>query len=138
MGSRRKARECTLQILFQCEIQGVKPQDVLEEYWQQMSVPVDVREFAKKLAVGTWESLNEIDAILAEYSANWKLSRMALVDKNILRMSVYELKYLPDIPVKVTLNESIEIAKKYGTKDSSAFINGILDQIAKTTEKAIE
>lgn len=137
MGSRHKARECAFQIIFQCDLSKQRPDEMIEDFWHQMSVPSDVRDFARGLALGTLQNVIEIDGVLSKFSENWKLHRMALVDRNILRMAVFELNNYPDIPVRVTLNEAIEIAKKFGTKDSSAFINGILDQVAKTVNKDV-
>jgi N utilization substance protein B len=84
---------------------------------------------------GTLEHLTAIDDCVAKSSAHWKLHRMAAVDRNVLRLAIFELNHCPDIPVKVTLNEAIEIAKKFGSEESGAFVNGILDQIAKTVKK---
>ena len=91
---------------------------------------LSVQDFAEELVQGVKGHQEEIDAMLGRYSTNWKVSRMALVDRNILRMACFELLHLPDVPPKVTLNEAVEIAKRYGSTDSSAFINGILDRIA--------
>ena len=101
-------------------------------------VPSDVRAFAELLVRGACIEHERIDGILAEHSAHWRIPRMAAVDRNIMRMAVYELYHCPDIPIRVTLNEAIEIGKKYGTEESSAFINGILDQIAKLVDKPME
>ena len=136
MGMRRKARECALQILYQLEIGGSAVVS-MNEYWRQFEgeTDKDIRDFSMMLAEGAWEKKDEIDTMIAEYSTNWKINRMASVDKNILRMAIYELLFCDDIPVKVTLNEAVEIAKKFGTAESSAFVNGILDNVAREKAK---
>jgi len=139
MGSRRKARECALQLLYQLDLGGGKVKDALEIYWTTQEVDDDVRTFANSLVEGVIKNLPNIDEIISAYSTNWKISRMASIDKNILRLAVYELAHCPDIPVKVTINEAVEIAKSYGTEESGAFVNGILDNVAKkyAAEKSI-
>ncbi len=133
MGSRRKARECALQLLYQLDVVGDDPARAVENYWQQLEEPTDpgVRDFSEKLVTGVWEHRGAIDEMITQYSTNWKISRMAAVDKNILRLGIFELLFCPDIPVKVTLNEAVEIAKRYGTAESGAFVNGILDNVAR-------
>lgn len=88
-------------------------------------------KFANDLTEGVLAQKDPIDLLIAKYSEHWKISRMAAVDKNLLRLAIYEIKNFPDIPVKVTLNEAIEIAKKFGSEESGSFINGVLDKIAK-------
>ena len=140
MGSRRKARECALQLLYQIDVGGGMVKDALETYWAAHEADEDVRRFATSLVEGVVKNLSEIDNVISSYSTNWKVSRMASIDKNILRVAVYELTRCPDIPVKVTINEAVEIAKCYGTEESGAFVNGILDNVAKkhAKEKAVE
>ena len=131
MGSRRKARECALQLLYQLDIGDQEVNEAQGFYWATHDVGEDSRQFATTLVEGVREHLMEIDDLLSLYSTNWKISRMASIDKNILRIAIYELMHCPDIPVKVTINEAVEIAKNYGTAESGAFVNGILDNIAK-------
>ncbi|MBX7147870.1 transcription antitermination factor NusB [bacterium] len=132
MGHRRQSREIALQLLYQLEFESKKPKEALDGYWtQHAETPHDVREFADILLEGTTRNLKEIDGFIEGTSTNWKLSRMASVDRNILRIASYELLFLEDIPASVTINEAVEIAKKFGTEESSGFINGILDKIAK-------
>lgn len=140
MGSRRKARECALQLLYQIDVGGSRVADALETYWMAQDADEDIRQFASQLVEGVVRNLAEIDNIISSYSTNWKVSRMASIDKNILRLAVYELMRCPDIPVKVTINEAVEIAKGFGTEESGAFVNGILDNIAKkhATDKVQE
>ena len=138
MGNRRKARECALQILYDLEfnvvVDGAPTEAAMREYWaafpEETSQNAEVREFAEALVRGVRVHEDAIDALIQSASTNWKLERMALVDRNILRMATYELRHVTEIPRKVSLNEAIEIAKRYGTEDSGSFINGILDKIA--------
>jgi N utilization substance protein B len=134
MGTRRQARESALQMLYQFELSGGDPKVLLgSEAMDGLST--EVREFAADLVKGVRENLEEIDGLIQSHSTNWKLARMAAVDKNILRVAVFELKNRSDIPVKVTINEAVEIAKKFGSTESGAFVNGILDNIAHEIRK---
>ncbi|MDO8461600.1 MAG: transcription antitermination factor NusB [Deltaproteobacteria bacterium] len=129
MGNRRKSREIALQVLYQIEMLGESSRHLL--FWKGKEIEDEVRTFAMELVDGTTEHLKEIDDLIEKQSTHWRLARMAVVDRNILRLAVYELLYGREIPVSVTLNEAIEIAKKFGTEESGSFINGVLDQIAK-------
>jgi len=131
MGNRRKARELALQVLYQLECSGQKLKEILSYYWEENPVPDEVCQFSEKLLEGTLRNLKELDMLIESVSTNWKLSRMASVDRNLLRQAAFELVYLEDIPSSVTINEAVEIAKKFGTEESASFINGILDKIAK-------
>ena len=131
MGKRRKARELALQALFQIDFYHTKNPESLNYFWPEQKVSEEVLNFARKLVEGVCRRREEIDQLIEEHSENWKLSRMSRVDRNILRMAVLELLEMEDIPCKVTIDEAIELGKKYGTSDSGAFINGILDQILK-------
>ena len=147
MGSRRKARELALQGLYALEFGPTDLNAVVRELRQLASEPEsddddlatlvraegDTLDFAERLIRGVATHKEDIDTLLGECSTNWKVPRMAMVDRNILRMATYELRFLGEIPPKVTLNEAIEIAKRYGTADSGAFINGILDRVAAVT-----
>ena len=135
MGNRRKARELTLQVLYQMEMQNTEPKAIFGHFWQHEEVSDEVKKFTTDLVEGNYRNRREIDALLERHSHHWKLERMAVVDRNILRVGVCELLYYHDIPVNVVLNEAIEIAKRFGTADSSAFINGILDNVAKEVRK---
>ena len=134
MGTRRQARESALKMLYQFEMSGQDP-NVLIGSEVMGDLTADVTEFAADLVKGVRENLDEIDWLISAHSTNWKLTRMAAVDKNILRMAVFELKSCPDIPTKVAINEAVEIAKKYGSSESGAFVNGILDNIAQDIRK---
>lgn len=131
MGNRRKARECGLQILYQIDFTGRKLTEVATMFWTDHPEAEEVTTYCQSLLEGTLRNLPEIDVIIEEASTNWKMSRMAAVDRNLLRQATYELIYQTDIPASVIINEAIEISKKYGTEESPSFINGILDKIAK-------
>jgi N utilization substance protein B len=130
MGRRRKAREVALQFLYQLDQTGADdPAPYEDDFWARHPVDADARAFASTLVRGTKAEQAKIDALIAESAEHWDLERMAVVDRNILRMAVYELLCEPSVPGKVAINEAIEIAKKFGTAESSRFINGVLDRI---------
>ncbi len=134
---RRKAREYALQILFQIDFTEKKiERKDLEEFWSDKKDRSDVREFTEELVRGTLENLDEIDNVIERTAENWLLKRMAAVDRNILRFAAYEILYRKDIPSAVTINEALEIAKKYSSLDAASFLNGILDRLAKEAGKA--
>jgi N utilization substance protein B len=135
MRKRTKARECALQILYQIDITSDKPQASLESYWLGKSHPQDIIGFATSIVEGTIDKKEQIDKIIAQYAQNWTIARMAVVDRNILRMATYELLYSSDIPPKVSINEAVELAKKFGDAESGKFVNGILDKIHKENNK---
>jgi N utilization substance protein B len=142
MGSRRRGREIALQILYQLDVQEQLSDDqALELFWRHFATREDearadpktdedeeARAFAAVLVKGVRAELAEIDALLTRASKNWRLERMARVDRNLLRLALWELKCSQDVPAKVAINEAIEIAKRYGTAESPAFVNGILDR----------
>jgi len=129
MGKRRKAREIALTILYELEFRSGDAAQVLEEFWKDQSSLPEVKEFTDDLVRGTVAHGHEIDALIAANATHWSLARIALVERNILRLGTYELLYRHDIPEKVAINEAIELAKQYGSEESGAFVNGILDQI---------
>ena len=135
MGKRRKARILALQLLSQHDF-GNRPLDeTVREFWESQGHPApDTREFAEGLAAGALKHSEELDALTLQHSSHWAPDRMAFVDRNILRLALYEIIHRSDIPPKVTINEFIEIAKKYSTKDSGAFVNGVLDSVLKERE----
>ena len=129
MGKRRKSREFALQVLYQLEI---KNQDVLQAMVQlreNFSPEEGEDEFTKRIVLGVMERRREIDRLIKERSENWRLDRMTVIDRNILRIAIFELLYCSEIPPKVTLNEAIDLGKRYGSEESGSFINGILDRI---------
>ncbi len=122
-------------MLYEMEMKGAEPRTISEQFWKKEEATPDIRQFANDLLDGTYRNRKEIDELIERHSLHWKLARMAVVDRNILRLAVYELLYLHDIPTSVVLNEAIEIAKKFGTEESGSFINGILDKVAKEVRK---
>lgn len=134
MGVRRRSRESALKMLYARELSKQPVDDVIALFWEQFEAADDSREFADRLVRGTVDNLEAIDRSIGEVSIHWKISRMACVDRNILRMAAYELFHIDEVPKRVTLNEAIEIAKRYGAEDSWAFINGILDKLAGEVE----
>jgi N utilization substance protein B len=131
MGARRKARELALQMLFQHDMSGNAPDQILTTFEELQKSKPNTREFATRIFRGTVDNLGKIDEMITAQADNWRLSRMAVVDRNIIRMCVYEFLHEEDTPKLVIIDEGIEIAKKYGTQKSSQFINGILDGILK-------
>ncbi|MCA1733687.1 MAG: transcription antitermination factor NusB [Acidobacteria bacterium] len=131
MGARRKSRELALQMLFQHDMSGNTPEAIVVTFEDLHKVKPPVRDFAVRLFEGTVKHLEEIDRMIAEQADNWRLTRMAVVDRNIIRMSVYEFIHEDETPKLVIIDEAIEIAKKFGTQKSGQFINGILDGILK-------
>lgn len=129
MGTRRRGREATLQLLYALEVTQADVSAMLYTAWAQAMMPKETRDFTVALVQGVMVQRDEIDALIQEWSAHWSLERIALVERNILRFAIYELLYMPDIPSNVTINEAIEVAKKYGSGEAAAFINGILDRI---------
>lgn len=130
MGYRRKARELALQMLFHLEF-NKDAQGWPDTFYQIHPAVASVRELADQLVTGVIQNQKTIDDLIQKYAQHWTLKRMTAVDRNILRMAIYELTAIEGIPIKVTLNEAIEIAKRYGDEVSGAFVNGILDRIVK-------
>lgn len=130
-GSRRKARELALQMLFQYDIAGNDPETVVLTFEELQKARPPIRDFAIRIFQGTVTHLETIDGMIVAQAENWRISRMAVVDRNIIRMSIYEFLHESDTPKLVIIDEAIEIAKKFGTQKSSQFINGILDGILK-------
>ena len=142
MGARRTGRERALQALYQLEMGAPEAEAALEAAWASSpeegnaKAQADARAFALELVEGVGGHQQEIDRLIEEHSHNWRLDRMARVDRSVLRVAVYELRFREDIPKKVTLNEAVELGKRFGTEESSAFINGVLDRIAQAVGKA--
>ena len=129
-GTRRKARELALQVLYQMEITGEPSPTGPESFWGHFPSRAGARDYAQRLVAGAVEHRAEIDGLLEEAVENWKLGRMSKVDLVILRLATYELLFCPDVPLNVSIDEAIEIGDRYGSDDSSAFINGVLDHVA--------
>ncbi|MBL7685396.1 MAG: transcription antitermination factor NusB [Deltaproteobacteria bacterium] len=131
MGNRRKSRESALQILYSIDLGQLNPKEVSELFWKHQTRMPEIEEFAQELVDGVIRNQVEIDQMIEQHSTHWKLNRMACVDRNILRLAVFELLYCREIPRSVTLNEAIELGKRFGTEESGSFINGVLDHLAK-------
>lgn len=136
MGARHRAREYALQMLYQAEASGVPMREVATSFWGGREVPADVRAFAERLASGTAGAQQESDALLIGSLENWRLERLAIVDRNILRLAVYEFLHEPETPPIVVIDEAIELARRFGGDDSWQFTNGILDAVRKKLEAA--
>jgi transcription antitermination protein NusB len=137
MGSRRKARECALQMLFAADIAGAVPDEVLRTYWAELGdsdTEEVAREFATRLAAGTLANLDALDERIRSRAEHWRIPRMAIVDRNILRLAVYEFLYEPT-PRTVAINEALEIARRFSTYEATQFINGILDAIKRDLDE---
>lgn len=135
MGLRRRARETALKILYAMDVLDCPVEQAIADYYAQFGEDPAVAEFANLLVRGVARKQAEIDEAIRKVSQNWRLERMARVDRNVLRAAVFELLWVPDVPKRVTLNEAIELAKRFGAEDSGAFINGLLDRIASELEK---
>jgi transcription antitermination protein NusB len=130
VGVRREARELALQLLYALDLNPVDMEEGLRLSRENSRSAQGVRLFAEELVAGVMANRGELDKKIAEKSKNWAISRMARVDLNILRMALFELMFRSDIPRNVTINEAIEVAKKFGSEESPAFINGMLDEMA--------
>jgi len=129
MGLRSRARQSCLQILYQIEITQITPAEAIEDYFFENKPSLQHKEFTEFLVKGICSHARTLDEIISKYAKNWEIGRMAIVDKNILRIGVFELIYAEDIPPKVTINEAVELAKEFGDLDSPKFVNGILDSV---------
>src|SRR6266478_4694684 len=137
MGSRRKARECALQMLFAADFADALPEEVLRTYWEELDdseTEETAREFATRLAAGTLSHLEVLDERIRSRAEHWRIPRMAIVDRNILRLAVYEFLYEPT-PRTVAINEALEIARRFSTYEATQFINGILDAIKRDLDE---
>lgn len=123
-----------LQILFQVDITRDRPEEVLKRFWQDRVAPPRVRRFVETLTLGSLRHQEEIDAIISTAAEHWRLERMATVDRNLLRLAIYEMRYQTETPPAVVIDEAIEVARKYGSEDSAPFINGILDAARRLVE----
>lgn len=133
MSVRRKARETALQILYRIDISPGPP---AEDGFDELLPGTEARRYCETLVNGITSRLPEIDATIDRHSENWKVVRMGVIDRNILRIAVFELSYSKDVPYKVVIDEAVELAKRYGSEESGAFINGILDNVRKSEREA--
>ncbi len=137
MGSRRKARECALQMLFAADVSKTRADELVRTYWAELGdadVEPPAREFATRLVSGTLARLQELDERIRSRAEHWRISRMAVVDRNILRLAVYEFLFEPT-PRTVAINEALEIARRFSTYEATQFINGILDAIKRDLDE---
>ncbi len=135
MGTRRRARELAMQALFYMDINDNLSDELLDRFCRNFSPSPKTMSFLLKLVNGVLEAKPEIDALIERFSKNWKIPRMSFVDRNVMRIAVYELLYCIDIPPKVSINEAVDVGKKYGSEQSGAFINGIIDSIHMAVDK---
>lgn len=131
MGVRREGREIAVQALYAIELSPSQPREAINLFFESDTFKKSSKDFATDLLLGILDKGTDLDARISEKSSNWSISRMAKIDLAIIRLAAYELVYREDIPKNVTINEAIEIAKKFGSEESPAFVNGILDEIAK-------
>lgn len=135
---RTRARELTLQALYQLDVQGAELLEHLGQFFVEAEQDESVRKLASEWTKRTWENLTQCDELITDSTIRWQFSRLSPVDKSILRLAVYQLKFCSDIPPKVVINEAIELAKKFSTERSGPFVNGVLDAVLKklkTTEE---
>ena len=131
MGGRRLSREIALKVLFQIDLVSTNIEEALKYNFKNGKYLDEVKEFTLQLVKGVMSNLPEIDKAINNYADNWSLERITNIDRNILRMAIYEILYLKNIPKSVSINEAVELAKKYGTKSSFSFVNGVLGKIDK-------
>ena len=138
MGSRRMSRELALRALFQTDVGRAAVEEAVASYDAQQHYAAETLDFARELALGTAMHREQIDAVIEKYARDWTLDRMANVDRNVLRLAIFELLYLPDIPPGVTVDEAVELAKKYSTAESGRFVNGILGNLVRNLDGELE
>jgi len=131
MDRRTRARELAMQGLYQLDVQGHDLLGLLDEFFMESEPNEFVRKLASDWTKGTWQNLTECDELIVASTIKWQLSRLSPVDKSILRLAVYQLKFCHDIPPRVVINEAIELAKKFSTDKSAPFVNGVLDAVLK-------
>jgi N utilization substance protein B len=137
MGSRRKARECALQMLFAADVAGTRPDELARSFWSELAdgeLDEEGREFATRLALGALAHLEEVDDRIKSRAEHWRIDRMATVDRNVLRLAVYEFLHEPT-PRTVAINEALEVARRFSTYEATQFINGILDAIKRDLDQ---
>jgi len=135
LSSRRRTREVVLQILYGMDLSGLRHVQAISDYEREFSLHgFETDDFMMDLIRGVQEHRDEIDTLITDASENWRVDRMSLVDRNIIRMGIYEMLYSVDIPLKVAINEAVELAKRFGSGESASFINGILDRISRNSD----
>jgi len=135
IGSRRRSRELALSALYQIDLAGISPEDALEEVSDPERYSDETLAFATDLVIGATGNGPRIDAVIRKYARDWSLDRMAHIDRNILRLSLFELLFLPDIPPSVSVDEAVELAKKYSTAESGRFVNGVLGNVIRNLDE---
>jgi transcription antitermination protein NusB len=136
MGARRRAREAALQILYCMDLSGCSIEQAERDHWAYLAASQEGKDYTSDLVRGYARHAEAIDGLIRKVSEHWRLERMPRVDRNILRLAAYELVHLADVPRRVTLNEAVELAKRYGAEGSAGFVNGVLDRIASDVGKA--
>jgi N utilization substance protein B len=132
MRKRTHARELALQVVYQLDLRGAEVLDQVDELLREQTTDPEVLGFAGELVAGVWEHRKQIDEKIEQVAKNWEIKRMAAIDRNVLRVATFELLFRDDIPALVSINEAIDIAKKFSTPKSGKFVNGILDNIRLT------
>jgi transcription antitermination protein NusB len=135
MATRRQAREWAFQLLFQLDANPQDPQKAFRVFWKEHKSDQKARMFAEMLVEGVHNSLEEIDTKIVELALNWDIKRMGNVERNVMRMAIFEMMNFEDIPAAVTINEAVDIAKYFGSNESGKFVNGILDRARKELRK---
>lgn len=139
MRKRTQAREYALQVLYQKEMNfDEAPENLLVSFWESYPASEEIRQYTHYLVEGTLHHVAEIDQLLTRYTEHWEIHRMAVIDRNILRLSTFELLYAEEVPPKVVINEAVNIAKKFSQEESGKFVNGILDKINHTETRRRE
>ena len=131
MDKRTRARELAMQLLYQLDIQGPEGIEPLDKFFTEADADDSVRKLASEWTKGAWENLQQCDQLITASTLKWQFGRLSPVDKSILRLSVYQLKFCPDVPPKVVINEAIELAKKFSSEKAPSFVNGVLDAVLK-------
>ncbi len=132
---RRRGREHSLKILYMIDMRGEEPNNLIDEYWNWNKEEGEIKDFTERIVKGVLENKKFIDEKISSAIVNWDFNRLNFIDRNILRIGTYEIFFEKEIPIPVSINESIEIAKKYGTEDSPKFINGVLHKIGRNIKK---
>ena len=135
MGKRSKSREIALQVLYQVDVGNNDVEEAFNLFWHNFAPSEDLKDFSQIIVQGVYHHIEEIDAIIEHYSEHWRLKRMSIVDRNILRSAIFELMFCADVPTKVVLNEAVELGKKFGSNKSGSFVNGILDKVAHSIDR---
>jgi N utilization substance protein B len=130
MGARTTGREAALQMIFALDANGGSAERVINQFWRETPGDPEGREYAERMVRGVADGLEKIDATIRKASTNWRIERMARVDRNVLRLGAWELAQVDDTPRAVILDEAVELAKRFGSEDSGSFVNGVLDRIA--------